>query len=1813
MDFWNYYSQVLQSLKLTPSVVQKRAKEIVPVFMDFVEKEYQASDYNDDDQDDEEKTEATENDADAMEICEEKSQLGLLGTARKILKQRMVAWLEMFSTFTQAHGVFRSQDLYNTFLKVLSDTSTQIQTRALDCILAWNDKNVSPYADNLRNLMEEVQYRDELARLLSNSENVVIDPAHREGLMPVVLHLLYGRLAQGASKNGRGGRRIAILSGIARCQVSEVRYFLDLALASFKRIVELPGEKKDDKGNVIEFAFDKRGGEILRTIRRRKQQGVMTMMDDMLKAMATYIIPVLPVLLKVALYIIDSTQPKDNADEEANDLHSSRVRDIRLEGMEFITRTFQLHGDFDMTPYLPVMFASFISPRLPSLVNDTSQNVAGIMKLFGAWAEQRKYLRYFVDYDDRVIPQILNVLTARVIQEESLSMVLDIVETILDHCEAEMVVDGNSSLKDLLLFPHVDLLLENLKYRLTQSKDDANFGSGKYSVREIAIVARIAPYVKNGAQAAVILELLLPNLMKPSRIIPENTKEHILAIWARFINIVPGYTYGSQLYYNYYSIASSLFLSLQSKECRTALLNLFQVFVEIDPDLKQVGSLISKMNAYATERIDERDFESMLDAMNEVADNLYKSLNSHQWLPLIHQFLFNMHDAEELAVRGLATHCMSRFLKAVKERTTEDEDKRKLLNDVNHIVYPAIKRGLTNHAEVVRSEFVNLLHTGVKTFPTLPIFEDLVPLLGNTDEDNFFNNIYHLQIHRRIRSLERLSELASTGVFKLSSINSIFMPIISAFLFESNRIVDHNLITQCIDTMTTLVKQMPWNHYYRVFRYYMDLNAKREDMEKIFVRIIGGILDAFHFDISDVEVSDENAASVMGRQKVVIQYRTTEQITAEITGKQTDEDVEVEEEAQATEKGNKDMKQKIHETVVQRMLPALNKYINDAKTREAIVVRIPVAFGIAKLLRALPEKSMRLNLPGLLISVCQTIRSRAESVREVTRNTLLKINALLGPAYVSFMISELKSALTKGYELYVLGHTVNVLLADTIKRAQVGDLDYCLADIVDILVDDIFGRSGVEKEDDEITSKIKEAKSRKSPTTFENISTVVHFKNVGILLQPFKEILAKTESLKTLRKVDDLLKRISTGLVHNPEFESMEVLNFSYDLITENLADYKPKFHQKTEKSQREKNFEVQIKRLDQVAVDHYRNNAHKFVYFGLSLFLTALKRNKFDPSTDAYRDKLDQFVSAVGNTMYSKQTTNVVVACRIMAVLVKYPLPSVPGAVPLVVKRSFQLIRDSGSTHSPLVQSCFKLLTVCIRDISASQLTEHQLTYLLNAIQPDLEEPERQGTVFGFVRAIIARKFMAPEVYDLMDNVGRIMVTNQSQEIRNQARSVFFLFLVDYPQGRNRLKTQMSFIVKNLEYVHETGRQSIMELLHQIITKFGDEILMEFAESILLGLIMRLINDESTKCREMSAELIKLLFGRLSDEKLSTVYRLLDRWLEQYEKGNLQRAACQIYGLVIDTFGTQAKTQAEMLIPKLAAILEKNKEPQLVGDDGMELDLPWEVCYYSLNTFGKIVKTFPELIYSEEADTIWRNAEDALLYPHAWVRSSTARLYGVYFSNINAEDRSHSGSRCEYLSRETLRTLAYKFSEQLKSVHLTEEQANQLVRNLFFISKCLYYMPKQEDEQNIKDEEEQKRQEQAQDEAEAEMEALEDSMETTEEHQQQEEEEEENEDEENEVSSDARSKLQEAPQKNMLNWLIRRLSYIARGGLIKGGEKSCLMVGLVGQSIRTLSLTETPLAVFYIQMVRCNLQFNAARGAWTISSPHAASDIPNC
>lgn len=442
---------------------------------------------------------------------------------------------------------------------------------------------------------------------------------------------------------------------------------------------------------------------------------------------------------------------------------------------------------------------------------------------------------------------------------------------------------------------------------------------------------------------------------------------------------------------------------------------------------------------------------------------------------------------------------------------------------------------------------------------------------------------------------------------------------------------------------------------------------------------------------------------------------------------------------------------------------------------------------------------------------------------------------------------------------------------------------------------------------------------------------------------------------------------------------------------------------------------------------------------------------------------RLDAMVIVIGNTLYSINAPVLVLGLRCAAGLVKCPLKSLPKSLPVFIRQILDIIQQAGNTESEVVQVAFKSLSTILRDGPSVQVKEKDLVYLLELLSPDLEDPSRQASVFTMLRAIVACKFVVPEIYDLMDKVSEIMVTSQSPQVQELCRGVLLQFLLDYPQGKGRLRKQMTFFAKNLAYVYESGRTSVMELLSAVVSKFEVNLVREYADLLFVALVMVIVNDDSTKCREMAASLIKTLFTRLDDEHRNTILSHLQSWASQQAQPQLVQVSCQVYGFIVDILQTDALPYVTAIFEDLNAALVRSTralaaaDARNTDDAAMPVDLEWQVSYHALTVLTKILLIFPDFATHGER-LHWDLVVPHLLFPHAWVRTASCRLLGLLFTAVPVKAPGGGEYKDDHpLSAEGMQEVAKKLCVQLKSEHLDEALGLQVVKNLFYVGKCFY------------------------------------------------------------------------------------------------------------------------------------------------------------
>jgi U3 small nucleolar RNA-associated protein 20 len=314
-------------------------------------------------------------------------------------------------------------------------------------------------------------------------------------------------------------------------------------------------------------------------------------------------------------------------------------------------------------------------------------------------------------------------------------------------------------------------------------------------------------------------------------------------------------------------------------------------------------------------------------------------------------------------------------------------------------------------------------------------------------------------------------------------------------------------------------------------------------------------------------------------------------------------------------------------------------------------------------------------------------------------------------------------------------------------------------------------------------------------------------------------------------------------------------------------------------------------------------------------------------------------------------------------------------------------------------------------------------------------------------IRAILSRRIVISEVYDIMTTVASIMVTNQSRSVRESTRALYVQFLMDYPQGRDRLKKQISFLIKNLQYVHETGRQSVMEVFHQIITRFGNEILQPILLDVFVGLLLPMSNDESATCRDMAARLVQSIIENADDERTKSIRTMLKGWAGQTDNPPLLRVSLHVYGILLEHRIPSTTDDTNLCVECVSEIILRSGKDE--GDSAV-----WEVTEQALQLLIKLAKAVPEQVFSSAKEDLWMAIRDLLTCERPLSRLTCSKLVGILFGRAGSLKEGQLKAESLILRVPNLTSLARQFLEQIKSPEIAMDVGLQGVKNLIFLGR---------------------------------------------------------------------------------------------------------------------------------------------------------------
>ncbi|KAI5987597.1 armadillo-type protein [Pisolithus albus] len=1590
-DRSSYEIQLLTAIAQCPSVAEKHNRELVSLFLSLV-----------------------------SGSCPSSSSDPLLSRGMPctvaLPRSKLVAWLTLFSKFSNPRSCYATSTLHSLYLGLLAHPDRSLQSASMRCILTYKSPSLTRREDSLWRLLDSGLWRDELA---SVSEEI----GRMEGeVVSVVVRMLFGIARE---RKGRGGgvgeRRAAVLNALGGCTDDALALLVDLMLAPMER---------DCRAWAADW-IPEHAGDVLRGLGVRMVEWWPALFGTTVSMVATAqtrlssskVEPSSENQTQVGErqegeHPLDDNEWEERSDAEgpvqdADDVTELSARDartIRQLGLRRLPR-------------------SIPSSRLVLAVLDqeNTQAPSALLEIFASWSMRHEYAHYLVKYDGRVVPKVLDCLVSPGVKPAVVNFVLDFAECLLT-LGAE-----DDTLSNMLVAPHLSLLLCHLTTLVERTKRDQDI-STPLAQRQVGLLAQLAHHIGDGAQAEQLLGLLTPLLRKPARVVPERTKVDMLRILGSLVPLAPSLLAGhsSASFSKVYEVLSYLFLSFRFNVSRTVLAATFSRLSACSDELQLVATLLDSLNASSTKRVNEPDFDRRLAAFATLNDQQYEHLTSRGWLPVLYNALHFIQDPEELAIRSNAAFTLRRFIGVVVDNSIADASSLLL-----RVVLPALKGALRCKHELVRAELLGILAHAVSQCTNISSLQEMRPLLAGGDEEaSFFTNIYHIQTHRRTRALRRLGDQCDAGVLGSRILVDVFVPVVEYYV-ASTTTFDHLLVAEAINTLGRIARRLRWPAYYSLVQKYLRGSKDKGDTVKVHVRALVSILENFHFSMEDAVPDAESGGDVD------VGNTLEEEPPVETTPIEHEHDVK-----------------KVSEAVNLRLLPALLEYLSNRDENEDSL-RIPIALGVVKIAMHLPVGPKETQITRLLTVLSQALRSRSQDTRDLVRETLCRIVATLGLSYLAYAMRELRAALVRGPHLHILAFVTHAILnyvtAAERQEAAFTDLDSCVDDIAHVASEVVFGESGKDVQHEDFKTKMREVRgsASKGLDTFALTAKYVSPGRINALLRPLRSVMEVTTSAKPMQQVDEVLRRIASGLNSNARLDPPELLVLCHTLINQNakfLQEAPPK--PKPRGTGKKDDAIVQMKRKNVVQEDCYTHNSYRFVVFGLELFNTAFRRSKFNLHDPHILARLEPFVVSIGNTLYTKTEAVLVAALKAVPAILQCSAKAASSSAALISKQILVIIRSMGSTESEVTQTAFKSLATILRECPSSNVKETDLLFLLEILTPDLEEPSRQASAFALLRAIVSRKLVVPELYDLMTTISSILVTSQSPHTRESARSLLLQFLLDYPQGSGRLQTTLTFFARNLSFEHVSGRLSVLELLHAVITKFDANLLAKHAEMLFVALVLCIANDDEKSCRESAANVIQSLLKRLADEQKRAVVGHLHAWATESEKARLRGVAAQVYGLLVEALQRDPVLPVTAILVDVLAIAESAHTMLTEGDDNADHASDWQMAYHALQTLSKLLHVYPELTV-DYSKVEWTHVFALLIFPHPWVRNVACRLLGLLFAaQPTLPTQCGVSAEGSPLTDTTMRDIAEKLCTMLKSPNLEPAVALQVVKNLFFVGK---------------------------------------------------------------------------------------------------------------------------------------------------------------
>ncbi|WCJ33154.1 ARM repeat superfamily protein [Euphorbia peplus] len=1649
-------STLLQSLQKIPSVAESRSRQIIPLFLTFLG-------YNNDDL----LCVGSFN----SDACKGKEWKG-------VLKE----WLNLFKIMRNPKAFYRSQFLKDVMqIRLMDENDAEVQMSILDCLLTWKDEFLLPYEHHLRNLISPKSLRETLTTWSLSKESSLIEKGHRGSLVPLIVRILIPKVRNpkiiASRKHTNVQHRKALLRFIAELDAAEIAVFFLLLIkplhiiskeANATMFWSSPGSSTDvlQALDIVNYLTM----ENIMALSWKKRYGFLHVIEDIFGVFGeSHIRPYLDLLVGCTVRILRScTISLDTVKgtgsslteiellKDANAVGDSALtstalkqfKDLRSLCLKVISVVLNKYDDHYYGTEFWDMFFTSVKPLVDSFKQEgsSSERPSSLFSCFLAMSSSYSLVS-LLSREKHLVPDIFSILTVNTASEAIRSCVLKFIENLLN-LDEELGDKDNVAQK---------VLLENLD-ELINSLHQCFQGVGSTKRKlvkcpgetQIRIFKLLSKYIHDRSQSKKFVDVLLPLLAK---------RCEASDVYINYLQIIQDVmpALGNDRTTEILNAICPLLISVELN-VRLSICGLLDALDKIDPSVSRVAKLLRELNATSALEMGGLDYDAIINAYEQINVDFFLSLIEDHAILILSHCVYDM-SSDDLIMRQSAYRSLLSFVEfstlilGGEVSETDNWTKscvRRIMNKflLKHMGN-AVKEGSS-----IRKEWIELLREMVLKLPEFENLKTLKALCSEDAEQDFFNNIIHLQKHRRAKALSRFSNVVSNNTVPEGILNKVFVPLYFNMLFDlQSGKADHVKIA-CIEALASIAAQVEWNLYYSLLiRCFREIKIN-PDKQKLLVRLICSVLDRFHFSES---------CSSQGKIDLPESGADTSEAGSMSAWQRCDDGAS----AMLAKNNSSVIAIDVQSRLEKNILPKMKKLLECDPDK--INVNLNVA--MLKVFKLLPG-DMYSRIPNIIHGIANHLKNRLESIRDEARLALTACLKELGLEYLKFVVGVLRTTLKRGYELHVLGYTLNFILSKFLSFPICGKLDYCLEDLLSVVENDILGDVAEEKEVEKIASKMKETRKLKSFETLTIIAKNVTFKSHSLkLLSPVKTCMQKHLTPKVKTKLESMLNHIASGIECNPSAEQTDLLIFIYgfvkDFINEENGQSK---NSCMESVPNHRNASSGHKIASGKVIRNKTGCSHLIAVFALGLLHSRMKNVKLDKDDTSLLSMLDPFVKLLGDCLSSRYEDVLSGALRCLTPLVRLPLPSLASQADKLKITLLSIAQSAVNANNPLMQSCLKMLTVLLRSTKIT-LSSEQLHLLIQfPVFMDLER-NPSFVALSLLKAIVNRKLVVPEIYDIMIRISELMVTSQVDPIRKKCSKILLHFLLNYDLSATYVQQQLDFLLQNLSYEHSTGREAVLEMLHAIIIKSSKSSLEKHSHVLFIRLVHCLVNDSDSKVRSMTGTVIKLLIEHVSSHLKKSMLEFSLSWYID-EKRQVQSTGAQVMGLLVEVMTKKFKNHVSTILPASKTILQgaanvvTNRTSLDISDEVSPL---WKEAYYSLVLWEKILHHVDGLIFQQDLEDIWKSVCELLLHPHPWLRNISSRLVAFYFASVTKAEEKEKEKILKRLlmSPQRLFMIAVSFCCQLRTQVINDTSENFIAQNLVFSICTMHSMMGKEEYAN--------------------------------------------------------------------------------------------------------------------------------------------------